>query len=131
MSQKSPIVKILSRCHFCLSTLVFTTAQVMFITAKIMCMFFLSVNFCLFFYQIHEFDSYLLPSLQKYMTRVEKTFFRLFKFLLFISNIKMSFFILFLFFLIKEPRKKALNREQAELGKGSLLKLTMNKLIKL
>ena len=66
------------------------------------------------------------------MTRVEKAFFRLFKFLLFISNIKMSFFILFLFFfLIKEPRKKALNREQADLGKVSLLKLTMNKLIKL
>ena len=65
------------------------------------------------------------------MTRVEKAFFRLFKFLLFISNIKMSFVILFIFFLIKEPLKKALNREQAELGKGSLLKLTMNKLIKL
>ena len=66
------------------------------------------------------------------MTRVEKTFFRLFKFLLFINNIKMSFFYFILFFfLIKEPRKKALNREQAELGKGSLLKLTMNKLIKL
>ena len=66
------------------------------------------------------------------MTGVEKTFFRLFKFLLFISNIKMSFFnFIFIFFLIKEPRKKALNREQAELGKGSLLKLTMNKLIKL
>ena len=66
------------------------------------------------------------------MTRVEKTFFRLFKFLLFINNIKMSFFYFILFFfLIKEPRKKALNREQAELGKGSLLKLTMNILIKL
>ena len=66
------------------------------------------------------------------MTRVKKTFFRLFKFLLFINNIKMSFFYFILFFfLIKEPRKKALNREQAELGKGSLLKLTMNILIKL
>ena len=66
------------------------------------------------------------------MTRVEKTFFRLFKFLLFINNIKMSFFyFIIFFFLIKEPRKKALNREQAELGKGSLLKLTMNILIKL
>ena len=120
MSQKSPIVKILARCHFCLSTLFFTTAQVMFITAKIMCMFFLSVNFVCFSIRYMNFDSYLLPSLQKYMTRVEKAFFRLFKFLLFISNIKMSFFILFYyFFLIKKPRKKALNREQAELGKGS------------
>ena len=65
------------------------------------------------------------------MTRVEKAFFRLFKFLLFISNIKMFFLFYFYFFLIKEPRKKALNREQADLGKVSLLKLTMNKLIKL
>ena len=101
MSQKSPIVKILARCHFCLSTLFFTTAQVMFITAKIMCMFFLSVNFVCFSIRYMNFDSYLLPSLQKYMTRVEKAFFRLFKFLLFISNIKMSFFILFYFFFNK------------------------------
>ena len=102
MSQKSPIVKILARCHFCLSTLVFTTAQVMFITVKIMCMFFLSVNFVCLSIRYMNFDSYLLPSLQKYMTRVEKAFFRLFKFLLFISNIKMSFFILFYFFFNKE-----------------------------
>ena len=131
MSQKSPIVKILARCHFCLSTLFFTTAQVMFITAKIMCMFFLSVNFVCFSIRYMN----LIVTCYLLCKNIWQEWKRLsFGFSSFSSSsviLRCLFLFYFYFFLIKEPRKKALNREQADLGKVSLLKLTMNKLIKL